>query len=153
MSWMLDPATPPTDAIALRDGVLARLQPAPFWDHLGCELLSAASGSATVRFANRPEHGRSSNTGDGSAHGGAIASLIDMAASCALLTVLRPDEGRTTVDLSVHYLAPARGPLTAMATVRRRGGRTAVIDVEVTAADGTLAALGRTVFAVVRSGS
>lgn len=130
--------------------VLARLQPAPFWDHMGCTLLVAAPGAATVRFPNRPEHGRSSNTSDGSAHGGAIASLIDMTASCALLTVLGPAESRTTIDLSAHYLAPARGPLTATATVRRRGGRTAVIDVEVLDGDGGLAALGRAVFAVLR---
>jgi uncharacterized protein (TIGR00369 family) len=129
--------------------VLRRLQPAPFWDHLGCELVDAAEGSAIVRFPNRPEHGRSSNPGDGSAHGGAIASLVDMAASCALLTTLAPDEGRTTIDLTVHYLAPARGSLTATATVRRRGRRTAFIDVEVNAEDGTLAAVGRSVFAVL----
>ena len=132
------------------EAVLRRLQPAPFWDHLGCELVDAAPGRAVVRFPNRPEHGRSSNTGDGSAHGGAIASLVDMASSCALLTVLAPQEGRTTIDLAVHYLAPARGVLTATATVRRRGGRTAFIDVEVSAEDGSLAAVGRTVFAVLR---
>ena len=146
----VSPVTPAADRLVAE--VMRRLQPAPFWDHLGCELLSAAPGSASVRFPNRPEHGRSSNTGDGSAHGGAIASLVDMAASCALLTILRENESRTTVDLAVHYLAPARGRLTATAMVRRRGGRTAVIDVEVVAEDGTLAALGRTVFAVLRSG-
>jgi uncharacterized protein (TIGR00369 family) len=135
----------------LAQTVLRRLQPAPFWDHLGCELVDASPGCATVRFPNRPEHGRSSNTGDGSAHGGAIASLVDMAASCALLTVLGPEEGRTTIDLSVHFLAPARGRLTAIATVRRRGGRTAFIDVDVGADDGTLVAVGRTVFAVLRT--
>jgi uncharacterized protein (TIGR00369 family) len=136
---------------ALAGRVLARLQPAPFWDHLGCTLLAAAAGSATVRFPNGPEHGRSSNTGDGAAHGGAIASLVDMAASCAVLTLIGEEERRTTVDLSVHYLAAAKGALTATATVRRRGGRTVVLDVEVLAADGTLAALGRTVFAVSRA--
>jgi len=135
----------------LAEAVLRRLQPAPFFDHLGCELVAAAPGGATVRFPNRAEHGRSSNTGDGSAPGGAIASLVDMAASCALLTVLAPEEGRTTIDLSVHFLAPARGALTATATVRRRGGRTAFIDVEVLAEDGTLAAVGRAVFAVLRT--
>ena len=139
----------PNDA-ALVDSVIARLQPAPFWDHLGCTLLAATTGSATVRFPNRPEHGRSTNSGDGSAHGGAIASLIDMASSCALLTTLAEHESRTTIDLAVHYVAPARGKLTAIATIRRRGGRTAFIDVEVLAEDGSLAALGRTVFAVLR---
>lgn len=136
-----------TDLVA---AVLARLQPAPFWDHMGCELIAAAPGTATVRYRVRPEHGRSSNTGDGSAHGGAIAGLVDMASSCALLTVLAPEEGRTTIDLAVHYLAPARGDLLAIATVRRRGGRTAVIDVEVQSPDGAPAALGRATFAVLR---
>lgn len=138
----------PSDA-ALVAAVIARLQPAPFWDHLGCMLLRATPGRAEVRLPEQVAHGRSSNRGEASAHGGAVASLIDMAASCALLTVLAPEEGRTTVDLAVHYLAPARGDLLAVATVRRRGGRTAVIDIEVSAADGTLAALGRTVFSIL----
>jgi acyl-coenzyme A thioesterase PaaI-like protein len=72
-----------------------------------------------------------------------------MAASCALITLLGEDEGRTTIDLTVHYLAPAKGDLTAVATVRRRGGRTAIIDVELTAMD-TLAAIGRATFAILR---
>jgi len=137
------------EAAPTADQILARLQPAPFWDHLGCRLEDAAPSRATVRLEVQPEHGRSSNTGDGSAHGGAIAALVDMASSCALLTVLKPDEGRTTIDLSVHYLAPAKGDLRAEATVRRRGGRTAVIDVEVLSEDGSLAALGRTTFAIL----
>ena len=134
---------------ALVDSVLRRLQPAPFWDLLGCTLVAAAPGSATVRLTARPEFGRSSNTGDGAAHGGLVATLIDMTASCAMITLLAPGEGRTTVDLTVHYLAPARGDLTATAVVRRRGGRTAVIDVEVAGADGMPAALGRTTFAIM----
>jgi acyl-CoA thioesterase len=143
------PITPP-DGRPLVDAVLDRLQPAPFWDHLGCTLLAAEPGRAVVRFPIRLEHGRSSNTGDGTAHGGAIASLVDMAASCALLTVLAESESRTTIDLSVHYLAPARGELTATATVRRRGGRTAVIDIDVIDGDETLIALGRAVFAIIK---
>jgi acyl-CoA thioesterase len=148
MSLTPTPVDPPAGP-PLVDAVLQRLQPAPYWDHLGCTLLDAEPGKATVRFPNRPEHGRSSNTGDGTAHGGAVASLVDMAASCALLTVLAEHESRTTIDLSVHFLAPARGELTATAAVRRRGGRTAVIDIEVLAGDGQVAALGRAVFAIL----
>jgi uncharacterized protein (TIGR00369 family) len=128
--------------------ILDRLMPAPFWDHLGAELCAVSSGAATVRVRSRAEFGRSSNTGDGAIHGGLVATLIDMTASCAVLTLLAPDERRTTVVLNVHYLAPAIGDLTAVATVRRRGHRTAVIDVEVASTDGALVALGRAVFAI-----
>lgn len=130
--------------------LLARLQPAPFWDHLGCRIDKAAPGEVTVMLPARTEFGRSSNTGDGTAHGGVVASLIDMAASCALITTLGEHEGRTTIDLTTHFLAPARGNLTATAAVRRRGGRTAVIDVEVTSESGELAAIGRATFAILR---
>jgi uncharacterized protein (TIGR00369 family) len=129
--------------------VMQRLNPAPYFEHLGAQLLEAGEGTATVRIPTRPEFGRSQNTGDGTAHGGVVASAIDMAASCALITLLAEDEGRTTIDLTVHYLAPAKGDLTAVATVRRRGGRTAIIDVELTAMD-TLAAIGRATFAILR---
>jgi uncharacterized protein (TIGR00369 family) len=146
---MAEPATNAGEQTDLIEAVMQRLRPAPFWDHLGCVLTEAAPGSASVRLTVRPEHGRSSNTGDGSAHGGAVASLVDMAASCALNTVLAPDGGRTTIDLALHYLAPARGDLTAHARIRRRGGRTAFIDVDVTDAAGTHVALGRTTFAIL----
>lgn len=135
---------------ALAASVLARLQPAPFWDFMGCELVEASEERAVVVLRARPEFGRSSSTGDGTAHGGVVASLIDMAASCALITVLGVDEGRTTIDLSVHYLAPARGDLTAVATLRRRGGRTAIIDIEVSAGEDTPTALGRATFAIIK---
>ena len=131
-------------------GVMARLTPAPFWEHLGCELVAAGAGTATVRLRSREEFGRSGGSGDGTAHGGIVASLIDATASCALITLLSPEEGRTTVDLTVHYLAPATGDLSATATVRRRGGRTAVIDIEAFGANGELAAIGRATFAILR---
>ncbi|MBI2767733.1 MAG: PaaI family thioesterase [Chloroflexi bacterium] len=131
------------------EGVLRRLQPAPFWDLVGAELTEAVAGRAVVRIAARREFGRSGGMGDGTLHGGIVASAIDMAASCALITVLSEDEGRTTVDLTINYLAPARGDLTATGTLRRRGGRVAVIDIEVEAAGETVA-LGRATFAILR---
>ncbi len=131
----------------LRQRVMARLDPAPFFEHLGAELTATGEGTATVRIPGRPEFGRSGGVGDGTLHGGVVASAIDMAASCALITTLAADEGRTTVDLSVHFLAPARGELLARATVRRRGGRIAIIDIEAEC-DGALVALGRATFAI-----
>lgn len=132
----------------LADLVLRRLQPAPFWDHVGAELVEATAGGAVVRVPLRPEFGRSGQAG-GPAHGGIVATAADMAASCALITTLEEDEGRATIDLAVHYLAPSDGDLLAKAVVRRRGGRTAVVDVEVSAGS-EMTALARATFAITR---
>lgn len=134
---------------SLAAAILDRLQPAPYWDHVGCRMVSVAPGRVTVRLPARSAHGRSSNTGDGTLHGGMVATLIDMAASCAVISVIDRNHGRTTIDLSVHYLAPARGDLEAAATVRRRGGRTAIVDIEVTDEAQVLVALGRATFALL----
>lgn len=134
---------------SIAEGVLRRLQPAPFWEHVGAELVAAGLGTATVRVPQRDAFGRSGGHGDGTAHGGIVASAIDMAASCALITALAEDEGRATIDLSVHYLAPAKGDLIATATLRRRGRRTAFLDIELMAG-GELAALGRATFAITQ---
>lgn len=135
------------DAESLAASVLRRLQPAPFWDHVGAELVEVVPGSAIVRVPARPEFGRSGGGGAYSAHGGIVATTIDMAASCALITLLGEDEGRATLDLSVHYLAPARADIVASATVRRRGGRTAVVDIELESG-GEIVALGRATFVI-----
>lgn len=143
MSDVADPA----DLVAM---VLERLGRRPFVDLLGAEVVSAAPGVVVMRLPWRPQHARSGvRDGDEpSLHGGAAASLADMAASSALSTLLAEGEGRTTIDLALHYLAPLRGTVTAEARVRRRGGRTAFIDVELTGADGTLGAIARAVFAI-----
>lgn len=55
------------------------------------------------------------------AHGGAVASVLDMALACALIA--QTDFDWVTVDLRVDYLRPtALGPVTAQAEVLH-GGR------------------------------
>lgn len=67
-----------------------------------------------------------------------------------MITMLGEGDGRrATVDLSVHYLAPANGDLVATATIRRSGGRIATIDIELES-EGVLAALGRATFMIIR---
>ena len=136
----------------LADEVLMQIRPAPLWDFLGCELLDAMPGTSTVRLPARRQHDLSSNSGDGAARGGVLATLADMAANCALMTVLRPHERCMTIDFIVHHLAPACGDLLATGTVRRRDGRTVVIDVEITTGDNEEVAFGRATFAMLRRG-
>ena len=76
-------------------------------------------------------------------HGGAISSLIDTAAAAAAWAGVETQEGirGTTVGISVAFVAAARAQdLTATARVVRRGKSLAFIDVDVTAADGSLVA-------------
>lgn len=131
--------------------LLERIGARPFVERLGCAFTHAEPGCVRVRLPWRPEHSRSGlNPGDEPAlHGGAAATLADIAASAALVTVLRDGEGRTTIDLAIHYLAPLRGDVVAEARLRRRGGRVAVVDVELTGADGTLGAIARGAFAIL----
>ena len=71
-------------------------------------------------------------------HGGVIAALIDIAGVAAALSGAASEglRGSATSQLSISYLAPAKGvALAAEARVLRRGRRQAVVDVEVRAAD------------------
>ena len=149
----METAKQPATNVAL-DALLERIGPRPFVQHLGAEFVSVEPGLVRMRLPWRVEHCRSGlRPGDQPAlHGGAAASLADAAASAALVTVLREGEGRTTIDLMIHYLAPLRGAVTAEARVRRRGGRTAIIDVELHGEDGETGAIARATFAILRSG-
>lgn len=85
--------------------------------------------------------------GSGQMHGGAIASLIDTAGCFAL--IMRTLQPVPTINFRVDYLRPAfGGPILADAAVRRAGKTVGVVDVDVTARDGKLLALGRGVFGV-----
>jgi uncharacterized protein (TIGR00369 family) len=78
-------------------------------------------------------------------HGGAVASLIDVAATAAAWSAAEiTDSPRgATVSMTVDYLRAARGErLTARARVTRRGSSLCFCDVEVAGPDGELVAKG-----------
>lgn len=78
-------------------------------------------------------------------HGGAIAALIDTAATFAL--VAREKTAVPTIDLRIDYLRPAISTaLIAEGRVRRAGKTIGVVDVEVSTPAGALIATGRGVF-------
>jgi len=76
----------------------------------------------------------------GSLHGGAIATLIDIAMGRATDTTDDDAERPSTIEMKVNYLAPGeRGTVTATARVRRRGRQFTVVEAEVTQGDEVLA--------------
>lgn len=102
--------------------------------------VDAEAGIVTMTMPLRPELERSPGTGQ--FHGGPIASLIDTAGDFAV--AVKVGGGVPTMNLRIDYLRPATGPvLTATATARRVGRTVGVVDIDITDAEGRLAAIGR----------
>jgi uncharacterized protein (TIGR00369 family) len=77
---------------------------------------------------------------DGDVHGGVIASLLDAAMGVAARSALKPGEGATTVSLTVNYVAPGQGTLTARGRVVRAGRTLASVEADVKDAAGAIVA-------------
>jgi uncharacterized protein (TIGR00369 family) len=80
----------------------------------------------------------------GVVHGGNIATLIDSATFWAcFLSMGSDDDGLTSVDLKVNYLAPARvEPLNCVGTLIKAGKTLSYAEAEVTDSNGRLLAHG-----------
>jgi uncharacterized protein (TIGR00369 family) len=95
----------------------------PFLDFFGIILEEMKEGYARFRMPVRPEYMQ----GAGFMQGGVIVAMADEAIAHAIMTVLKPGTGLTTIELKSNFLAPVRdGELTAEATVFKRG-RTLII--------------------------
>ena len=121
------------DGAEIMRGFLPR---SPFVQQLGIRLDELGGGTARLVL---PYDERIVTMGT-TIHGGAIATLADTTAMAAAWSgAPAPESLRgSTVDLTVHYLAPAMATdLTAEARVLRRGRSLLHLAVDVTAADGT----------------
>jgi uncharacterized protein (TIGR00369 family) len=117
--------------------IAERLVAAPYAAFVGIELDAIAAGRVRLRLPARADTGNR----NGSMHGGVIASLLDVAGMIAARSVapeLPDDAGTSTIDLAVHYLAPAVDePVFVDGTVTRRGREIVFVEASVTAAGGT----------------
>jgi uncharacterized protein (TIGR00369 family) len=103
---------------------------------LGVDVSRSDEDSATATLLADERH---LNPG-GTVHGGAIATLIDIAMGAAVFAGGDDDERPVTIEIKVNYLdAGETGALQAVATVRRRGSRFTVLEAEVTQSDRVLA--------------
>jgi uncharacterized protein (TIGR00369 family) len=125
--------------IATRRAQIEALEKAPFAILLGLKIESSARGAAVVRM---PFNLRLLNDGGPKApvHGGAIATLADMAA-CAAVWSLDETVRSATISMTVNYTGFAsESDLFARAQVRRKGKRIASISVEIVDDSGALVA-------------
>ncbi|MBI2841663.1 MAG: PaaI family thioesterase [Acidobacteria bacterium] len=105
---------------------------------LGLELMSAGHGAAVLALDYRPELSQAY----GYLHGGALASLADVAVAVALIPMLHKGEHMATIELSIQYLLPVTAGMRveAAARVLRRGKAVAVAEVDIRTAGGEICA-------------
>lgn len=126
----------------------AHIATIPYWQLLGAQVEEVGEGYACISLPLDPRL----NNSDGSAHGGALASLVDMAVARALRTLYDGTiVGHATVELNISFLRPARGQrLTAEGRILRLGSTVAVGEVQVGGDDGRLVATGRATYMIFR---
>jgi uncharacterized protein (TIGR00369 family) len=108
----------------------------PYGALLGVACDAVEEDRGCVRLAYRNDV---TTVGDG-VPGGAIAGLVDVAATaaCWASPAVKPGSRGTTIGFTIHYLAPARAQdLVADARVIQRGASICVIEVDVRNADST----------------
>ena len=108
----------------------------PFVGHLGIEVESIGDGEAALSIQLQPELTNSF----GSAHGGVILSIVDVAL-CTAARSQHPDSiGVITVDLSLQFIGVGKGKLVARGRVTKPGRNTVFTEGEVRNVDGSLVA-------------
>jgi uncharacterized protein (TIGR00369 family) len=122
------------------EAMAAMLRRAPFHQWLGLELEALNPGDVVIRMPWREEI--VSSVTQGYAHGGVLATLIDL--TCVFALVAKAGRGGATLDMRVDYHRPAiRTDLRCIGRVIRLGRTVATAEANVLGADGRLLASGR----------
>jgi len=106
---------------------------------LGMRMSDVSPGSATFTLEPHQSH----ENGGGAVNGGVLATLLDMAVACAVMTTLPAGHGFTSIDLTVSMLRAAgadSGTLSCVGTVVKPGRRVAFTEAKVTDSKGRLIA-------------
>ena len=117
----------------------AEAQDGPFAEMLGIRPGESRNGVGTAFMTVADRH----RQGAGVVQGGILVALADYAFFRACRSTLNEGEHAVTIELKLNFIAPARdGELTARSSIKSRGGRIIVGDMEITGEDGQLIATG-----------
>ena len=118
----------------------------PFLNLLGVRGERFEGGQTEITLASRPDLCNHF----GQLHGGALATLLDVAMASAARS-LHPDaQGAATVSMTLNFMRPASGPVSARGRVRQNGRSLVFCDSEVVDAEGTVVATAIGTFKVMR---
>ncbi len=114
-------------------------QDGPFAELLGIRPGESADGVGTAFMTVADKHRQRA----GAVQGGILVALADYAFFRACRSVLKEGEHAVTIELKLNFIAPAiEGELTARSSIKSRGGRIIVGDMEITGPDDRLIATG-----------
>lgn len=108
----------------------------PYARFVGVEAVEVTASGARLRLPDRAD----ARNRNGSLHGGVTASLLDVVGMLAARATVAGDVAvdAASIDLAVHYLAPAvREGVVADAVVTRRGREIVFVEAAVTSDGGT----------------
>ena len=108
----------------------------PFTEHLGIQVTDLQDGIAQLSIELRPELCNSFGT----AHGGVLMTLLDVALCQAARTQHPDSAGIMTIDMATSFIAAGEGRLVAEGRVLKPGRTTIFAEAEVRNADGELVA-------------
>ena len=117
------------DSMTIPQELIRRgLENSPFFRHLEMEFLEAADGIGRLVLKIQPFH---LNT-QGIVQGGVLSSLADTAALLAIGSKLSFGQRPRTVQIDIHFLAPAKKEtLTAVGRIAKMGNLISVSDAEI----------------------
>lgn len=127
----------------------ARWVGSPYGRFVGVTLDAVEPGRVRLRLPAGDDTGNR----NGSLHGGVTASLLDLAGTLAARSIAPDATAAVTIDLAVHYLAPAREGVLVEGTVTRSGREIVFVATSVTAEGGTPIARGVAVVRLERPGT
>jgi uncharacterized protein (TIGR00369 family) len=110
----------------------------PFVGHLGIEVDSIGDGKAVLSVKLQPEFTNSFGT----AHGGLIMSIMDVALCTAARSQHADSIGVITIDISMQFIGVGKDKLIAEARVLKPGRNTVFTEGEIRNTDGSLVAKG-----------
>ncbi len=109
----------------------------PIAELIGFRMTAFGGGEATVELTTGSRHYNPMGT----VHGGVFCDSADAAMGMALASTLDPDQSFTTLELKINFLRQAwEADLAAKARVTSRGKTVALVECDVTDANGRLMA-------------
>ncbi|WP_026067555.1 PaaI family thioesterase [Pusillimonas noertemannii] len=117
----------------------------PYMASLGLVPEQSTPELARTRMPHRPDLLNSR----GDVHGGALMSALDFTLSAAA-RAHEPGTGMATIDMTTHFLAPARGTVIFEARCLRIGASLAFCEGQARDEEGTLLATASATFKIVR---